>query len=47
MQLREELGQLYGEISRYGGRPTRTQIDRAATLDQRLKTEEAEFQKLK
>lgn len=34
-------------ISRYGGLPTKTQIDRAAALEQRLSAEEAEFRKMK
>jgi photosystem II stability/assembly factor-like uncharacterized protein len=43
-KLREELGSLYSEVVRYGGRPTRSQIDRAATLDVELKKFEQEFQ---
>jgi photosystem II stability/assembly factor-like uncharacterized protein len=43
-QLREQLASLYSEISRYGGRPTRSQIERAGTLEAELKKAEAEFQ---
>jgi photosystem II stability/assembly factor-like uncharacterized protein len=42
-QLREKLSDLYADISRYGGRPTRSQIDRAAALEAEVKAAEAEF----
>lgn len=35
-RLREMLGELYGEVSRYGGRPTQSQVDRTAVLDQEV-----------
>jgi hypothetical protein len=31
--LREEIGEVYGEVMRYGGRPTQSQMDRAAVLE--------------
>jgi len=46
-QLREELSSLYSEISRYGGRPTRSEIDRAATLEAEVGKAEREFQAAK
>jgi hypothetical protein len=36
VRLREEIGEVYGDVSRYGGRPTQSQIDRAAALDDRV-----------
>lgn len=36
IRLREDLGEVYGEVSRFAGRPTVSQIDRAATLGQRV-----------
>jgi len=36
IRLREEIGEVYGDVSRYGGRPTQSQIDRAAALDERV-----------
>ena len=32
IRLREQVGELYGEVSRYGGRPAKSQADRAAAL---------------
>jgi photosystem II stability/assembly factor-like uncharacterized protein len=34
VRLREEIGEVYGEVSRYGGSPTQSQLDRTAVLDQ-------------
>jgi hypothetical protein len=36
VRLREDLGEVYGEVSRFAGRPTLSQIDRASTLGQRV-----------
>ena len=36
IRLREEIGEVYGDVSRYGGRPTQSQIDQAAALDDRV-----------
>jgi len=36
VRLREDLGEVYGEVSRYAGRPTLSQIDRATTLGERV-----------
>ncbi|MDJ0654037.1 MAG: hypothetical protein QNJ40_07790 [Xanthomonadales bacterium] len=35
-QLRERLGNLYGNVTSYDGRPTKTQFDRRGTLGQEL-----------
>ncbi len=36
VRLREEIGEVYGEVIRYGGKPTQSQIDRAAVLEQKV-----------
>jgi photosystem II stability/assembly factor-like uncharacterized protein len=36
IRLREEVGEVYGEVSRYGGKPTQSQIDRTAVLEQKV-----------
>ena len=36
IRLREEIGEVYGDVSRYGGRPTQSQIERTAALDERV-----------
>jgi len=46
MRLREYIGELYGEVSRYGGRPTRTQIERAGTLEQEVESASRRFASL-
>jgi photosystem II stability/assembly factor-like uncharacterized protein len=49
-KIREQLGELYGDVSRYGGRPTQSQIDRAkvleAEVDAASKSFDAEMSKL-
>jgi len=34
VRLREQIGEVYGEVIRYGGRPTQSQMDRATVLEQ-------------
>jgi hypothetical protein len=36
VRLREEIGEVYGEVIRYGGKPTQSQIDRAVVLEQKV-----------
>jgi len=36
VRLREEIGEVYGEVMRYGGRPTQSQIERAGVLEQKV-----------
>src|ERR1035438_10149953 len=36
IRLREEIGEVYGELIRYGGRPTQSQLDRAVVLEQKV-----------
>jgi hypothetical protein len=36
IRLREEIGEVYGEVIRYGGKPTQSQIDRAVVLEQKV-----------
>ena len=43
-ELREELSSLYADISRYGGRPTQSQIDRTGALEVLLAEADKEFQ---
>jgi hypothetical protein len=42
-KLREELGMLYGSVNGYEGRPTQSQLDRAAVLGQDLAAASARF----
>ncbi len=42
-RLREEIGEVYGEVIRYGGRPTKTQMDRAAVLGQEVERAHGQF----
>ena len=44
IRLREELSELYGEVSRFGGRPTKSQLDRAATMEQRVDKASADLE---
>ncbi len=44
--LREELGNLYGGINGYDGRPTRSQLDRQAFLHGKLERARTEFERL-
>ena len=46
IRLREEIGEVYGDVSRYGGRPTQSQIDRTAALGQRVEDVNRSFDKL-
>ncbi|MCG6963346.1 MAG: glycosyl hydrolase, partial [Acidobacteria bacterium] len=39
-KLREKLGELYGAVSRYDGRPTDSQLERQAILEKQLKDAE-------
>src|SRR5260370_4814270 len=34
IRLREQIGEVYGDVGRCGGRPTISQLDRTAVLDQ-------------
>jgi len=45
-KLREMTGELYGEISRYGGRPTQSQLGRAGVLEQEVEKVSAAFESL-
>lgn len=45
-QLREHLADVFGAVATYDGRPTQSQIDRAAMLVERLETAKAEFAEL-
>ena len=38
VRLREDIGEVYGEVMRYGGRPTQSQMDRAVVLEQKVET---------
>lgn len=44
IRLREQIGELYGEVSRYGGRPTQSQMDRATVLQQEVEKANASFE---
>ena len=44
-KLREKLGDLYGSLNGYDGRPTQSQLDNMNTLVARLNQAEADFQK--
>ena len=46
MRLREQIGEIYGEAGRYGGRPTKSQIDRAAALEQEVEQADNRFREL-
>jgi hypothetical protein len=46
-RLREELAVLYGNVNRYEGRPTRSQLDRMAALEAELEEAEASWQVLR
>lgn len=46
IRLREEIGELYGDISRYGGRPTQSQIDRTAVLESQVESTERKARSL-
>ena len=45
-KLREYLGELYGGVNGYSGRPTQSQIERAAVLKKQLDDATAKFQSL-
>jgi photosystem II stability/assembly factor-like uncharacterized protein len=45
-KLREELGNLYGGVNSYTGRPTRSQLDRLAVLEGRLAAAARRFEEL-
>jgi hypothetical protein len=45
-KLREMAGELYGEVSRYGGRPTQSQLARAAFLEQETDNVNSSFERL-
>lgn len=45
-KLREKLGDLYGSINQYDGRPTQSQLDDVQTILGQLNQAEADFQKL-
>ena len=44
IRLREQLGELYGDVSRYGGRPTKSQIDRVGVLTGLVDKAEADYE---
>jgi hypothetical protein len=43
-QLRERVVNLYSAVSRYGGRPTQSQLDRMAVLQGQIEVAEADFE---
>lgn len=43
-ELRERLGTLYGDVSGYDGRPTDSQLERLARLQDELEAKQAEFE---
>ena len=43
VRLREEIGEVYGEVSRYGGKPTQSQVDRAMVLEQKVEAADKSF----
>jgi hypothetical protein len=45
-KLREMVGELYGDVSRYGGRPTQSQLARAEVLEQEVEKANADFERL-
>ena len=45
-KLREKLGDLYGGVNQYDGRPTQSQLDTMQTLLTQLDQSEADFQKI-
>jgi hypothetical protein len=45
-KLREMTGELYGEVSRYGGRPTQSQLGRAGVLEQEVEKVNSGFENL-
>jgi hypothetical protein len=45
-RLRELTGELYGEVSRYGGRPTHSQISRADALERETEKVASEFDRV-
>jgi hypothetical protein len=46
VRLREEIGEVYGDVSRYGGRPTQSQIDRTEALAQRVESANRSFEEV-
>ncbi len=46
VRLREQIGELYGEVSRYGGRPTQSQTERSAFLEQEVDRANRSFESL-
>jgi hypothetical protein len=46
VRLREEIGEVYGEVIRYGGKPTQSQIDRAVVLEQKVEAAGQSFTEL-
>jgi photosystem II stability/assembly factor-like uncharacterized protein len=45
-ELRERLGNLFGEITAYDGRPSDSQMERVDGLEAELRAQEAEFEKM-
>ncbi|NOZ94708.1 MAG: glycosyl hydrolase [Acidobacteria bacterium] len=43
-KLREKLGELYGAVNRYDGRPTKSQLQRKTILEGQLETAERRFE---
>lgn len=46
VQLRERLGELYGDVSGFAGRPTPSQLERAGALDAEVTTANATFESI-
>jgi len=46
IRLREEIGEVYGDVSRYGGRPTQSQIEQTEALGQRVENANRSFEEV-
>src|SRR5581483_1262704 len=46
VRLREEIGEVYGDVSRYGGRPTQSQIEQTEALGQRVENANRSFEEV-
>lgn len=45
-QLRERVVGLFGDVNRYGGKPTQTQLDRLVAVDKEIENANAQFRKI-
>jgi hypothetical protein len=46
VRLREEIAEVYGEVLRFGGKPTQSQMDRAVLLEQKVDATGRSFDEL-